>query len=79
MANGVWRRENKPGIEFDRPLMWLLLPGVVIQWFLYMFPSGGLGRVASDTRISRSRLMTYVLSAAFYLCAIGLLALLIKG
>jgi hypothetical protein len=51
----------------DRPWKWVLLPGIVIQWFLYMFPSGGFGRVVSDTRISRSPLMTYYLNAVFYL------------
>lgn len=79
MRRGMWGSENKSGVKFDRPVMWLLLPGVIIQWFLYMFPSGGFGRVVSDTRIARSPLMTYVLSVAFYLSAIGLIFALIKG
>lgn len=79
MRRGIWGSENKSGVKFDRPVMWLLLPGVIIQWFLYMFPSGGFGRVVSDTRIARSPLMTYVLSVAFYLSAIGLIFALIKG
>jgi hypothetical protein len=79
MQRGFWRSENKSGVRLDRRMTWLLLPGVIIQWFLYMFPSGGFGRVASDTRIARSPLMTYVLSVAFYLSAIVLIFALIRG
>jgi hypothetical protein len=43
-----------------------LLPGKVIQWFLYMFPSGRYSRVVSATRHARSPLMTYVYSTALY-------------
>lgn len=75
MRRGIWGRENKPGLQFDRGWKWLLLPGVIIQWLLYMFPSGGFGRVVSDTRVARSLLMTYLINAAFYL--VVLLALLI--
>jgi hypothetical protein len=62
----IWQREKTTGLVIDRPWKWLLLPGIIFQWFLYMFPSGGFGRVASDTRISRSPLMTYYLSAVVY-------------
>jgi len=78
MGGSVWRRDNKSGVRLDRRIMWLFVPGVIIQWFLYMFPSGGFGRVVTDTRIARSPLMTYVLSVAFYLSAIGLTFALIK-
>lgn len=70
-------RENKARVIFDRHWKWLLLPGLIIQWFLYMSPAGGYGRVVSETRVSRSLLMTYVLSAFFYLFAFPLLLFLI--
>lgn len=66
VSPGIWGRENTPRVAFDRPWKWLLLPGVVIQWFMYMFPTGGFAKVVSDTRIARSPLMTYFLSFAFY-------------
>jgi hypothetical protein len=66
MNNSIWRGSNTSGTTFDKPWKWLLLPGVVIQWFLYMFPGGGFGRVVSNTRTARSPLMTYYYSAAFY-------------
>ena len=69
MQRGLWQRENKSGLVFDTAWKWLLLPGLVIQWFLYMFPSGGFGKVVSDTRVARSLLMTYLISAAFYVAA----------
>lgn len=68
-----WRRENLPGIRLDRPWKRLLLPGLVIQWLIYMFPSGRYGSILSETRQARSPLMTYIYSAAFYL---GVLVLL---
>lgn len=76
VQRGIWGRENKPRVSFDSAWKWLLLPGLVIQWFLYMFPGGRYGRVVSETRVSRSLLMTYVISVAFYLLAIPILALL---
>lgn len=58
----------------------MMLPGVIVQWFLYIFPSGGFGRVVSDTRVSRSPLMTYVLAALFYLATFAtIVALLSKA
>ncbi len=68
-----WRRENIPRIRLDRPWKRLLLPGLAIQWLIYMFPSGRYSAILSETRQARSPLMTYAFSAAFYL---GLLALL---
>ena len=68
-----WQRENLPRIKLDRPWKRLLLPGLAIQWLMYMFPSGRYGSILSETRQARSPLMTYVYSAVFY---IGLLALL---
>jgi hypothetical protein len=76
IQRGLWGRENKPRVIFDSSWKWLLLPGLVIQWFLYMFPGGRYGRVVSETRVSRSLLMTYVISAAFYLLVIPILVLL---
>lgn len=68
-----WRRENLSGIRFDRPWKRLLLPGLVIQWLIYMFPSGRYASILSETRHARSPLMTYVYSAAFYLVVLMLL------
>lgn len=62
----IWQKENTSGMSIDRPWKWVLLPGIVIQWFLYMFPSGGFQGVVSDTRSARSHLMTYYFSAVFY-------------
>lgn len=75
MVRGVWRRENKPGVEFDRAWKWLLLPGVVTQWFLYTFPTGGFAKVVTDTRVARSPLMTYVISGIFYVLAVPFVVL----
>ncbi|SDO20194.1 hypothetical protein SAMN05444050_3512 [Afipia sp. GAS231] len=74
MAPTIWSRENKPRVVFDRPWKWLLLPGVVIQWTLYTFPSGNFAKVVTDTRVARSLLMTYVISGVFYAFAIPVLA-----
>ena len=62
----VFERENIPRIKPTGWWRWYLLPGQVIQWFLYMFPSGRYSRVVSDTRQARSPLMTYVYSTVFY-------------
>jgi len=56
--------ENLPRIVFDRPVKWLLLPGVLIQWLYYMFPARG--RAAATSRQARSQLMTYYYSGMFY-------------
>jgi hypothetical protein len=74
-----WQNENTSGFEFDRPWKWAMLPGVVVQWFLYMFPSGSFRRVVSDTRVSRSPLMTYVLSAIFYFSAFAMIVFLLSN
>jgi hypothetical protein len=74
MGQEIWKRENKSGVAFDSAWKWLLLPGVVIQWFLYTFPSGSFAKVVTDTRVARSLLMTYVISGVFYVFAIPVLA-----
>lgn len=66
MSDPIWRGTNISGTTFDKPWKWLLLPGVIIQWFQYMFPGRGFRRIVSDTRTARSPLMTYYYSAAFY-------------
>jgi hypothetical protein len=77
-AKSLWQKENTAGFEFDRPWKWVLLPGAVVQWLLYMFPSGSFGRVVSYTRMSRSPLMTYVLAAFFYLSVVAMIAFLLS-
>lgn len=74
MRPGRLKREITSGVEFDSAWKWLLLPGVIIQWFLYMFPTGGFAKVVTDTRVARSLLMTYVISGVFYIFAIPLFA-----
>jgi len=62
----AFQRDNIPRINPTGWRRWYLFPGRVIQWFLYMFPSGRYDRVVSSTRHARSPLMTYVYSTAFY-------------
>ena len=75
MIQRIWARENKPQVEFDRGWKWLLLPGVVAQWFLYTFPTGSFAKVVTDTRVARSPLMTYVISGIFYGLAVPFVVL----
>jgi hypothetical protein len=77
IQRGLWERENKARVTFDSSWKWLLLPGLIIQWFFYMFPTGGYGRIVSETRVSRSLLMTYLISAVFYLFAVPIVLFLI--
>lgn len=70
-------RENIPGITFDRPWKWLLIPGFLFQWFLYMFPTGNYGAIVSITRQSRSAIMTYVFSFIFWALLLGFLSSLL--
>jgi hypothetical protein len=63
-------KDNIPGFTFDRPWKYLLLPGLVFQWWIYMSPGKGFRGVAASTRAARSPLMTYVFAAAVW---IGLL------
>ena len=60
----VWKHENLPRISLDRPAKWLLLPGLIFQWVLYMFPAKG--KAAESARQARSQLMTFYYSAIFY-------------
>ncbi|MCK1354643.1 hypothetical protein IVB56_27240 [Bradyrhizobium sp. CW7] len=63
----LWTRENIAGLKLDRPWKYLLIPGAVVQWFIYMFPSGAFSSVVSETRHARSPIMTFVYSAGFWL------------
>jgi len=58
-------RDNIPGMVLDRSWKFLLVPGVVIQWFMYMNPQRGMSGVARTSRRARSPIMTYVYSADF--------------
>jgi hypothetical protein len=62
----LWSRENIAGLKLDRPWKYLLIPGAVVQWFIYMFPSGKFNSVVSETRQARSPVMTLVYSAGFW-------------
>jgi len=68
-----WDQDNFVGVKFDKRWKWLLLPGVVMLWVQYMFPSGGMSAVASTSRRVRSPVMTAVYSAAFYMVALFLI------
>lgn len=68
-----WSRENLAGVKFDRPWKWLLLPGVIILWFSYMFPNSGVASTVASTRHARSPIMTYAYSAIFYLALLFVL------
>ena len=63
-------RENIPRLKIDRSIKLLLIPGLVIQWFIYMNPDKGIRGVAASTRHARSPIMTYVYSAGFYVALI---------
>lgn len=71
----IWKQENLPQLSFDHPAKWLLLPGLVFQWVLYMFPARG--KASESARQARSQLMTYYYSAIFYLGVIIVVAMAI--
>ena len=50
-----------------------LLPGMVIQWLMYMTPSGPYASVRQSSRLARSPLMTWLYAIAFWLAAVVLL------
>jgi hypothetical protein len=50
MANRMFARDNIPGIQTGWKLKLFLFPGMVIQWFVYMFPTGRYSRVRQSTR-----------------------------
>lgn len=60
--------DNLSGIKFDRPIKWLLLPGVVIQWLMYMFPKNSRLSIVMTSRHSRSPIMILFYSCFFWLC-----------
>ncbi len=62
-------RDNIPGVALDRPWKYLLVPGVVIQWFIYMNPRRGFQGIARSSRRARSPIMTYCYSVTFYVGA----------
>lgn len=66
-ASREFRRDNLPGITFDKPWKYVLLPGVVAQWWMYMNPGRGFHGLAVSARTARSPLMTYILSAIFWI------------
>ena len=78
-GRSIWQRENPSAFVFDRPWKWICLPGVAVQWVLYMFPSGRFARVVSDTRVSHSELMTYALTVIFYLALLAFFVMLARG
>lgn len=66
------KRDNIPGISNHGIFIIFLWPGLILQWFMYMYPSKkGLHGLASSTRLARSPLMTYVYSAILWGAAIS--------
>lgn len=76
-ASREFRRDNLPGISLDKPWKYVLIPGVVLQWWMYMNPRRGFHGLAVSARTARSPLMTYILSAAFWIGLILLTLVLI--
>lgn len=70
------RRDNIPDFKLDKPWKFLLLPGAIYQWWIYMNPGRGFRGVAASTRAARSPLMTYVFAAAVW---IGLIIFVIAA
>lgn len=69
----MWQYDNTTNFRLDRKWKLLLIPGLVIQWFLFMFPSGRYSSIVSATRQSHSPLMTWFYSAAFYIAILLLI------
>lgn len=67
-----FRRDNLAGVSFDGPWRFALIPGAIIQWWMYMNPGRGFHGVAVSARVARSPIMTYVLSVVFWLGALVL-------
>lgn len=61
-----WNRDNLVGLQLDRPWKWLLIPGAVTLWIIYMFPNPGISGVAESRRHARSPIMTIAYSVFFY-------------
>jgi hypothetical protein len=66
-ASREFRRDNLPGISLDKPWKFVLIPGIVLQWWMYMNPRRGFHGLVISARTARSPLMTYILSAAFWI------------
>jgi hypothetical protein len=71
-ASREFRRDNLPGVSLDKPWKYILIPGVVLQWWIYMNPGRGFHGLAVSARTAKSPLMAYILSAVFW---IGLIIL----
>jgi hypothetical protein len=66
-----FKRDNIAGIDYSNTnvvVMIFLIPGLIFQWFLYIF--GGLTKTYTAfrvaTRISRSPLFTYFFAFVFW-------------
>jgi hypothetical protein len=57
-------RDNIAGTKGGILKTLFLLPGMIIQWFMYVSVGGvkGYGKVREQTRLARSPLMTWVYS-----------------
>jgi hypothetical protein len=76
---GRRNRDNISGVEINNLLKALLIPGLIVQWLLYMNPGKGFKGVARSTRAARSPLMTYVYSVMFWLLIAWILVRIVHG
>jgi len=68
-------RDNISGVKPQSILAKLyLFPGIVIQWFMYMFPSGSYSKVRQSTRMSRSPLLCGAISTIFWVWLVAFLS-----
>jgi len=65
--------DNIAGKTYQGLTLLLVLPGMVIQWFMYMGVRGKrYGTVRQQTRLARSPIMTWVYAVLFWLGAMYL-------
>ena len=61
-------RDNIAGIQSSGLKAFFLIPGKIIQWFMYIFVGNlpGYGKVREQTRKARSPFLTYVYSVGVW-------------
>ena len=57
-------RDNLQGVERGCLGKLFLWPGMLVQWFMYMFPSKGKAR--NNARLARSSIITWLISLCFW-------------
>lgn len=72
-------RDHLDGYSFRSPYNHVVLPGRVLLWIQYMFPSKGFLTITKSARHARSPIMVILYSAGFYLFLTGMLFALLSG